>query len=42
LLARQWIATRCGRPAPGVVLDLCGQGGEIALAAIIDNNDEPL
>jgi hypothetical protein len=24
------------------VLDLCGQGGEIALAAIIDNNDEPM
>jgi len=25
-----------------VVLDLRGQGGEIALAAVIDNNDEPM
>jgi hypothetical protein len=25
-----------------VVLDLRGQGGEIALAAVIDNNDDPM
>jgi hypothetical protein len=25
-----------------VVLDLLGQGGEIALAAVIGNNDEPM
>jgi hypothetical protein len=25
-----------------VVLDLRGQGGEFALAAVMDNNDEPL
>jgi hypothetical protein len=25
-----------------VVLDLRGQGGEIALTAVIDNNDEPV
>ncbi|MFZ3256329.1 MAG: hypothetical protein WA170_04465, partial [Candidatus Acidiferrales bacterium] len=25
-----------------LVLDLRGQGGEIALAAVIDNNDEPM
>ena len=25
-----------------VVLDLRGQGGEITIAAVIDNNDEPM
>jgi hypothetical protein len=40
-LDRQWIATRCGYPLH-VVLDLRGQGGEIASAAILDNNDEPM
>ena len=25
-----------------VAVDLCSQGGEIALAALIDNNDEPM
>jgi hypothetical protein len=25
-----------------LVLDLCGQGGEIALAAVIDINDGPI
>ncbi len=29
-------------PPLHVVLDLRGQGGEVALAAVIDNNDEPM
>jgi hypothetical protein len=29
-------------PPLHVVLDLRGQVGEIALAAVIDNNDEPM
>jgi hypothetical protein len=37
----QWIATFCDYPLH-VVLNLRGQGSEIALAAVIDNNDEPM
>ena len=45
--AKQIARSRMDRNSPvaallHVVLDLRGQGGEIAMAAVIDNNDEPM
>src|ERR1700683_11662 len=40
-LNRQWIATRVAAPLR-VVLDLEGQGGEVASAPVIDNYREPM